>query len=98
VKAPTITNEGETIVCQETALVLSFNGEELKREVLALSETDTAGLFESTLDNISFDIPELKADEKVELTLQVTMSNGQELFAYGGDWLYESEGLMQVVG
>ena len=98
VKAPTITNEGETIACQETALVLSFNGEELKREVLTLSETDTAGLFETALENISFDIPELQANEKVELALQVTLSNGQELYAYGGDWLYENDGLMPVVG
>ena len=98
VKAPTITNEGETITCQETALVLSFNGEELKREILTLSETDTAGLFETALENVSFDIPQLKADEKVELALQVTRSNGQELYAYGGDWLYENDGLMPVVG
>lgn len=98
VKAPTITNEGETISCQETALVLSFNGEELKREVLTLSETDTAGLFEAALENITFDVPKLEADQKVELTLQVTLSNGQELFAYGGDWLYDAEGILPVVG
>ena len=98
VKAPTITNEGETISCQETALVLSFNGEELKREVLTLSETDTAGLFEAALENITFDVPKLEADQKVELTLHVTLSNGQELFAYGGDWLYDAEGILPVVG
>ena len=98
VKAPTITNEGETISCQETALVLSFNGEELKREVLTMSETDTAGLFEAALENITFDVPKLEADQKVELTLQVTLSNGQELFAYGGDWLYDAEGILPVVG
>lgn len=98
VKTPTITNAGETIVTQETALVLSFDGEELKREVLTLSETDTTGLFEAALENITFDIPELEPDQKVELTLQVTLSNGQELSAYAGDWLYEADGLMQVVG
>ena len=98
VKTPTITNDGEAITCQETALVLSFNGEELNREVLTLSETDTAGLLETALENITFDVPELKADEKVELALQVTLSNGQELFAYGGDWIYDAEGLLPVVG
>ena len=98
VKAPTITNEGEAITCQETALVLSFNGEEIKRETLTLSETDTAGLLEVALENITFDIPELEADQKVELTLQVTLTNGQAMSAYAGDWLYEEEGLMPVVG
>ena len=98
VKAPTITNEGEAITCQETALVLSFNGEEIKRETLTLSETDTAGLLEAALENITFEIPELEADQKVELTLQVTLSNGHAMSAYAGDWLYEEEGLLPVVG
>ena len=98
VKAPTITNEGETITCQETALVLSFNGEEIKREALTLSETDTAGLLEAALENITFEIPELEADQKVELTLQVTLTNGHAMSAYAGDWLYEEEGLLPVVG
>lgn len=98
VKAPTITNEGEAITCQETALVLSFNGEEIKREALTLSETDTAGLLEAALENITFEIPELEADQKVELTLQVTLSNGHAMSAYAGDWLYEEEGLLPVVG
>ena len=98
VKAPTITNEGAAITCQEAALVLSFDGEELKREALTLSETDTAGLFETALENISFDIPTLEAEQKVELTLQVTLTNGQELSAYAGDWIYNAEGLLPVVG
>lgn len=98
VKTPTITNAGEAITCQEAALVLTFNGEELKREVLTLTQTDTAGLFEAALENVVFDIPELEADQKVELTLHVTLTNGQELSAYGGDWLYDEEGLLPVLG
>ena len=98
VKVPTITNEGETIACQETALVLTFNGEELKREVLTLTQTDTTGLFEAALENVVFDIPELEAEQKVELTLHVTLTNGQVLSTYGGDWLYDEEGLLPVLG
>lgn len=98
VKAPTITNQGEAITCQETVLILSFNGDELKREVLTLSETDTAGLYEAALENISFDIPELEAEQKVELSLQVTLTNGQELSTYVGDWVYNEEGLLPVLG
>lgn len=98
IKTPTITNDGETITCQEAALVLSFNGEELKREVLTLTQTDTAGLFETALENIVFDIPEMEADQKVELMIHATLTNGQVLSAYGGDWLYDDEGLLPVVG
>ena len=98
VKAPTITNAGETITCQETALVLSFEGEELQRELLTLSETDTANLFEAAIENITFDVPELEAEQKVELALRVTLTNGQELFAYAGDWISSEEGLLPVLG
>ncbi len=98
VKTPSVTNDGAAITCQEAALVLSFDGEELKQEALTLSETDTAGLYEAALENITFEIPALEADQKVELTVQVTLTNGQELSAYAGDWVYDAEGLLPVVG
>lgn len=98
VKIPTITNQGEAITCQEAALVLSFNGEELKREILTLTQTDTAGLLEASLESIAFDVPELEEDQKVELTLHATLSNGQELSTYGGDWLYNNGGLLPLLG
>jgi len=98
VQAPAITNEGETISCQEAALVLSFNGEELAKSQLTLEAAETAGLFEAAISGLTFDIPEMEDDQKVELTLNVTLSNGQALSAYGGDWVYNEEGLLPVVG
>lgn len=98
VQAPAITNATETISCQEAVLVLSFNGEELGRKELTMAQTETAGLFEAALENIVFDIPEMKNEQKVELSLNATLSNGQTLTAFGGDWLYSEEGLMPVVG
>ena len=98
VKAPQITNENETITCQEAVLILSYNGEELERKVLSLSQTETQGLQEAALDNITFDIPDMKKEQKVELTLNATLSNGQILSAYGANWVFNEEGLMSVVG
>lgn len=98
VKAPTITNEGETITCQEAVLILRLNGEELKREVLTLTQANTEGLFEAALENIVFNIPEMEAEQKVEMSVNVTLTNGQVLSAYGGDWIYNTEGLLPVVG
>jgi len=98
VQAPVITNEGEVVACQEAALALRFNGNELDKKVLTLTETDTAGLFEAALENIVFDIPEMEDDQKVELTLNVTLTNGQMLSAFGGNWFYNEEGLLPVVG
>lgn len=98
VKAPTITNEGETISCQETVLLLNYNGEPLDQKTLTLTQTDTAGIFEATLDNIVFDIPEMENNQKVELTMNVTLTNGQFLSAFGGNWSYNEDGLLPAFG
>lgn len=98
VKTPLITNEGETISCQEAALVLTFNGETLDRKVLTLTETDTKGLWEAALENIIFDAPEIEGDQSLDLTLNVTLTNGQVLSAFGGSWVPNDEGLLPVVG
>lgn len=98
VKAPVITNAGEAISCQEAVLLLSLDGEELGKEVLTLSQSDTEGLFEAALENIVFDIPEMETDQKVELTLSATLTNGQVLTAFGGNWVAGEEGLMSIVG
>lgn len=98
VQAPVITNEGEAITCQEAVLVLSLNGEELDREILTLSATDTAGLFEAALTSITFDIPEMENNQKVELVLNATLTNGQTLSAFGGNWSYSNDGLLPAFG
>jgi len=98
IQVPTITNAGETIFCQEAALVLSYNGQELDKQVLELKETDTSGLYEADLAGTTFQIPEMEEDQKVELTLNVTLSNGHSLSAYGGNWIYNTESLLPVVG
>ena len=98
VKAPTITNEGETITCQEAVLVLSYNGEEASRQTLTLAETETAGIFETSLENVVFDLPKMESNEKVELMLNVTLTNGQTLTAFGGNWSYSDDGLLPAFG
>lgn len=98
VQAPVITNEGETISCQQAQLILSFNGEALAQTDVTLEATETAGLLEAVISDMTFEIPEMEDDQKVELALNVTLSNGQILSAYGGDWVYNQEGLLPVVG
>ena len=98
VKTPTITNEGEVITCQEAVLVLSLDGEVLDQKAVALAASDTEGLLEAPLENLVFDIPEMEDDQKAELTLNATLTNGQVLSAFGGNWFYNEEGLLPVVG
>ena len=83
---------------EDGSLVLTFNGETLGQEVLTLSEAETGGLFEAPLENITFDIPEMENEQSVELTLNVTLTNGQILSAFGGSWVNNAEGFLPVVG
>ena len=98
VQAPVITNEGETISCKKAYLILSFNEEELAKVEVNLEETATAGLFEAAVSGITFDIPALENDQKVVLSVNAALSNGQALSAFGGEWVYNEEGLLPVVG
>lgn len=97
-QVPSLTGEDETISCQEASLVLTHNGQELSRQPLTLNETDSEYHFEAALTDISFAVPELENEEKLELMLAVKLTNGQELSAYGGNWIYGSDELLLVVG
>lgn len=98
VQTPAITNEGETIGCQEAVLVLNCNGETQELPVSGLAEAEAVGLYEADLSGTAFDIPEMEAEQNIELTLQVTLTNGQNLTAFGSSWVYNEENLLPVVG
>ena len=98
VQTPTLANEGAPITCQEAVLMLHLNDETLAQKTLSLTQTETSGLWEANLENTVFDIPQLEADQSIELSLQAVLSNGQTLSAFGGNWFYDEEGLMPVLG
>ena len=98
VQVPAISDSAEAVTCQEAALVLSYNGQELEKKALTLAATDAATLYEADLSGITFTLPEMKDEEKVELTLTAALSNGQILSAYGGNWIYGAEEILPVVG
>ena len=98
VQVPALTNNGEAVSCQQASLVLSYNGQELEKKELTLAETDTACLYEADVAGTVFSLPQMNPEEKVELTLNVTLSNGQNLSAYGGNWVSGAEEILPVVG
>ena len=71
---------------------------ELAKHSLTLTETETDGLYAAALSGVTFTLPEMENEQKVELTLNVILSNGYSLSSYGGNWIYNSEGLLPVVG
>lgn len=98
VQAPKITNEGETITCQEAKLILSFNGEDVATTALKLEPGEEAGSYKQDLAGTAFDVPAMEDDQQLILRLDVTLSNGQVLSASGNTWFYNAEGLLPVAG
>lgn len=98
VQAPTITDDGAAITCRSAELVLSFNGEEIGRKSLEVPQTQENGTCEIAVADITFDVPEMEDDQQLDLMLNVTLSNDQLLSAFGGNWFYNNEGLLPVVG
>ena len=73
-------------------------GNEISKQTLTLTETDTTGLYEADLSGMTFTIPEMEDDQKIDLVLNVSLTNGHALTAYGGNWVYNAEALLPVVG
>ena len=98
VQAPAITNGGEKITVGEAVLVLTFNGEEVASEKITLEESETAGSYTLALSGISFKVPEMENDQQLNLSLNVTLSNGQSLTAAGGTFYYNDGEMLTAVG
>lgn len=98
IQPPQIANNGEAVTCTEAVLVLSFNGEEAAREVLTLPEAGANGVYDLSIADVSFDIPEMEDDQQLTLRLDVTLSNGQTLTDANGTWSYIDGGLISAVG
>ena len=60
--------------------------------------TVTAESFEADLTDVSFQIPELSAEDTLELWLEATLSDGSITDTCGAGWFMENGRLMLVAG
>ena len=98
IQAPQITNDGQQITCTQAALVLSFNGEEAEKIALTLPAPGDNGIYEMSIADITFQVPEMEDDQQLTLRLDVTLSNGQTLTDANGTWSYMDGQLLSAVG
>lgn len=98
VQVPVITDDGAAITCQSAVLTLNLGAEEIAKAEVTLEAAETTGLFEAAISGMSFDIPALENEQQLELVLNATLSNGQELTAYGSSWVAGEGSLLPVVG
>lgn len=94
---PRLSAGGEAAI-ESAQLVLTLNGSEAARTRVALEPGETAGSFESALIDIRLSIPELTVDDCLDLRLEVTLTDGRQLTAYGASWYRTEDGLYAVVG
>ena len=98
IQLPLITDEGQSIVCDEAVLVMTSDGEEVGSAQLKLEDAPDAGSYTLSITGTAFTVPALEDDHRVELRLDVTLSNGQTLSAMGGSWIYNDGKLLLAAG
>lgn len=97
VQLPRITPAGE-VELKKAELVLKLNGSDLIRMPVTLTPSEVMGSFDVMLDNTRISIPELAEEDVLELHLEVILTDGTVLTAYGATWYPGEEGLTSVVG
>lgn len=98
VQAPRITNDGQSITCTDAQLVLRLYDAELGRKSVVLSAAPENGQYKQPIEGVAFDLPALEDDQQLDLTVEVSLSNGQTLSAPVGSWFYMNGTLQSSVG
>lgn len=96
VQLPQIQAQELTIASQE--LVLRLNGQIAARVPIVLSPSEVAGSYETVISDLHLPMPELEDRDNLELYLEVVLSDGRHLQAFGIGWYLENGKLSASVG
>lgn len=91
---PQITQDGQPAQCKKAELVLAYNEEEVSRTEMTLP----AQVSQVEVADVSFDVPAMQDDEQLQLSLEITLADGQVLTAPGCTWFYNGGQLLAAVG
>lgn len=98
VQTPRISSDGQSVTCTSASLVLTFNGESVSSQPLNLTEAELPGSYMQELSSLTFSIPTMVEGQTLELRMDATLSDGQQLTAPGGSWTFSGGTLMSTVG
>lgn len=79
-------------------LVLYWGGMELSKDALILNPGEAADSFELELDTLRYTLPDFSQGDQLELNLEVILSDGTTLTAWGGSWEYLDGALIMIAG
>ena len=97
VQLPQISSDG-TVEIVSAEIVLRCNGTESIRIPIKLSPSEVAGSFDLTITDLQFPIPELNEGDALDLSLEVILSDGRRMSAFGITWRLENGKLTSTVG
>jgi hypothetical protein len=96
VQLPRIHSGELTIATQD--LVLRLNGQVSAKVPVVLTPSEVEGSFELSIEELHFPMPVLTANDNLELMLEITLSDGRHLQAFGIGWYLENGKLCSSVG
>ena len=96
VQLPQTSANGLTI--RRAELVLIHHENELYQQDITLEPGEGEGGYEAALRNITLPLPELTADEHLELLLEITLSDGQSFRSPSAGWYVENDQLLLIAG
>jgi hypothetical protein len=94
---PRISADGAVEIAA-SELVLRLNGGESVRIPIALMPSEVEGSFELTIMNLQIPMPELENADLLELYLDIALTDGRHLSAFGINWHLEDGKLVSTVG
>ena len=87
-----------TVSIRRAELVLRLGNRELYQQDITLQPGESEGGYELTIQNLKLPLPELTPEEQLDLTLEVTLSDGQSLQTSSASWFSDGEELFLIVG
>ena len=99
IQLPNLTLREGKVTCQQAVLTLSYDSQNVANATLTAEEADETGLCTVDLAGTAFTVPaDMEDDRRLELRLDVTLSNGQSISVSAGSWHYLDGNLVQAVG
>lgn len=89
---------GAPLTIRRSELILTLGENEVYQQDITLVSGESEGGYELTLTNVMLPLPELKADQQLDLKLEVTLSDGQSLRSDSVSWYAEDGSLYLIAG
>jgi hypothetical protein len=88
----------EPVQITQSDIVVRLNGQEIDRIATTLSPSEVAGSYDVTIPSLAIPLPQLSEVDSLELYLEVSLSDGRNLRAFGINWYMEGSELTSAVG